>query len=57
VEAPDCVVKADTVGNLVKADFGEPPWSIILPSKLHFVEVEALQLLAGAPRELLEAHR
>jgi diphthine synthase len=57
VEAPDYVVKADTAGNLVKTDFGEPPWSIILPSKLHFVEVEALQLLAGAPRELLEAHR
>jgi len=57
VEAPDCIVKADTAGNLAKADFGEPPWSIILPSKLHFVEAEALQLLAGAPRELLEAHR
>ena len=56
VEAPDCVVKADRAGDLVKADFGEPPWSIILPSKLHFVEAEALQLLAGAPRKLLEAH-
>jgi diphthine synthase len=55
VEAPDCVVRADKAGNLVKSDFGKPPWSIILPSKLHFVEAEALQLLAGAPRELLEA--
>lgn len=55
VEAPDCVVRADTAGNLVKADFGEPPWSIILPGKLHFMEVEALQLLAGAPQALSEA--
>ena len=56
VEAPDSVVRADRAGNLVKWNFGGPPWSIILPSKLHFVEAEALQLLAGAPRELLEGH-
>jgi len=54
VEAPDCIVRADKAGNLVKSNFGEPPWSIILPSKLHFMEAEALQLLAGAPRALLE---
>ena len=57
VEAPDCIVKADKAGNLVRADFGKPPYSIILPGKLHFVEVEALQLMAGASRALLEAHR
>lgn len=56
VEAPDCIVKADKAGNLLKGDFGEPPWSIIIPAKLHFLEAEALQLLAGAPRALLEAH-
>jgi diphthine synthase len=55
VEAPDCLVRAGKVGDLLKSDFGEPPWSIILPSKLHFVEAEGLQLLAGASRELLEA--
>jgi diphthine synthase len=54
VEAPDCLVRADRARDLVKGDFGEPPWSIIIPSRLHFVEAEALQLLAGAPRELLE---
>ena len=57
VEAPDCIVRADRAGNLVKGDFGQPPWSIIIPGKLHFVEAEALQLLAGAPRTLLEAQR
>jgi diphthine synthase len=56
VEAPDCVVKADKAENLMKGDFGDPPWSIIIPSKLHFLEAEALQLLAGAPHALLEAH-
>lgn len=55
IEGPDYIVKADKAGNLVKHDFGGPPWSIILPGRLHFMEAEALQLLAGAPRELLEA--
>jgi diphthine synthase len=54
VEAPDCLVRADKAGNLVKGDFGKPPWSIVLPSRLHFLEAEALQMLAGAPQELLE---
>lgn len=57
VEAPDCLVKADRAGNLVESDFGEPPWSIILPGRLHFVEAESLQLLAGASSELLEDHK
>lgn len=55
IEAPDAMMRADRAGSLVKGDFGGPPWSMILPGKLHFVEAEALQLLAGAPRELLEA--
>jgi diphthine synthase len=54
VGAPDCLVRADRVDGILEEDFGGPPWSIILPSRLHFMEVEALQLLAGAPRTLLE---
>jgi diphthine synthase len=54
VGAPDCLVRAARARDLVKGDFGEPPWSIVLPSRLHFVEAEALQILARAPRELLE---
>jgi diphthine synthase len=57
VGAPDCVVKAARVEDILRGDFGDPPWSIILPSRLHFMEVEALQLLAGAPRTLLEEYR
>jgi len=56
VEAPDCIVRADKAGNLMKADFGKPPHSIILPGKLHFLEAEALQLMAGASPTLLGAH-
>jgi diphthine synthase len=54
VGAPDFLVRAARARDLVKGDFGGPPWSIVLPSRLHFVEAEALQILAGAPRELLE---
>ena len=44
------------VQDLMKCCFGGPPWSIILPGRLHFVEAEALKLLAGASPALLEAH-
>ena len=45
-------VKADFVKNLLDFDFGEPPCSIIFPGKLHFMEVEALIVFAGAPETL-----
>ena len=31
--------------NLLKADFGEPPHSIIIPGKLHFTESDAINVL------------
>jgi diphthine synthase len=54
VEAPDCIVRADKARNLLEYDFGKPPYSIILPGKLHFMEAEALHLLAGVSQEILE---
>ncbi len=57
VESPDCIVRVDTAGNLMKSEFGGPPFSIIVPSKLHFMEAESLRVLAGAPPQLLEAWR
>jgi diphthine synthase len=45
-------VKADCVQDLVSFDFGEPPHSIIFPGKLHFMEAEALIVLAGAPEKI-----
>ena len=48
-------VKADFLKNLLSYDFGEPPYSIIFPGKLHFMEAEALVFLAGAPEKLRKA--
>jgi diphthine synthase len=45
-------VKADSIEELLIYDFGEPPYSIIFPGKLHFMETEALIVLAGAPETL-----
>jgi diphthine synthase len=45
-------VKADFVKDLLVYDFGKPPYSIVFPGKLHFMEAEALIVLAGAPEKL-----
>jgi diphthine synthase len=45
-------VKAETVEKLLNYDFGGPPYTLIFPGKLHFMEAEALILLAGAPETL-----
>jgi diphthine synthase len=46
------IVKADSVKKLLNYDFGEPPYSIIFPGELHFMEAEALIFLAGAPKSV-----
>jgi diphthine synthase len=43
------LLKADFVESLVGFDFGEPPFSLIIPGDLHFMEVDALIAFAGAP--------
>ncbi|MEM2107877.1 MAG: diphthine synthase [Candidatus Bathyarchaeia archaeon] len=45
-------LKADYVETLLAHDFGDPPQSLIFPSELHFMEAEALVMLAGAPKTL-----
>ena len=50
LESPDMVVRAGTVSDLMKEDFGKPPYVLIIPARLHFVEAEALELFCGAPR-------
>jgi diphthine synthase len=47
----DPTLKADFVKNLVNYDFGKPPYSLIFPGDLHFMETESLIALAGAPSE------
>jgi len=45
-------LKADFVKELVDYDFGAPPFSLIFPGDLHFMEVEALIAFADAPASL-----
>lgn len=48
------VVRADKIRKLVEEDFGGPLHCLIIPSKLHFVEAEALVTLGGAPDEIIK---
>ena len=50
-------VKAGFVRELLSYDFGMPPHSIVFPGRLHFMEVEALVVLAGAPEKLRRMQR
>ena len=45
-------LKADFIKNLLTFDFGEPPYSLIFTGDLHFMEAEALIVLANAPKEI-----
>jgi diphthine synthase len=45
-------LKADYIKPLLEHDFGDPPQSLIFPAELHFMEAEALVVLAGAPKTL-----
>ncbi len=48
------VVKAGYLGTLLDYVFGGPPHTLVFPGRLHFVEAEALVVLAGAPEEIRE---
>ena len=52
--APDCHVKADYVKDMLNYDFGNPPHTLVFPGELHFMEAEALVVLADGPRKILE---
>jgi diphthine synthase len=47
----DPAVRAGLVRYLLNYDFAEPPHSLIFPGKLHFMEAEALRVLAGTPEK------
>jgi diphthine synthase len=53
LESPDMIMKAGTLTELMTTDFGEPPYVLIIPGSLHFMESEALELFCGAKRELV----
>jgi len=52
----DAMVKTGAMNDLRRANFGGPPHCLIMPSKLHFMEAEALQVLTGATPEILRPH-
>ncbi|PVX24447.1 MAG: diphthine synthase, partial [Candidatus Bathyarchaeum sp.] len=49
--SPEPEVKAGYIEDVISHDFGAPPHTLIVPGKLHFMEAEALIILAGAPEE------
>ena len=46
--SPDCIVRAGPLREMVDLDFGGPLHTLVVPGKLHFMESEALSLLARA---------
>lgn len=50
--SPEPAVKAGYIEDVITNDFGDPPHTLIIPGKLHFMEAEALITLADAPKEV-----
>src|SRR4030042_613450 len=51
------IIRADAALHLRDADYGGPPYALVVPGQLHFLEEEALQVMAGCPPGLLEGRR
>jgi diphthine synthase len=49
----DATVRADLLARLKDHDFGGPLHILIVPARLHFMEAEALKILAAAPEDAL----
>jgi len=47
----DPVTVAGAIKDLIDRDFGPPLHTLVVPGKLHFMEIEALQLLAQLPAQ------
>jgi diphthine synthase len=48
--SPDCIVSAGPISDLISRNYGPQLHSIVVPGKLHFLEEEALEVLAGKPK-------
>jgi len=49
--SPKPIVAANTIKNLIDRDFNSPLHTLVIPGKLHFIEIEALQALAQLPAQ------
>lgn len=49
----EAVIKADLLTRLIRFDLGGPLHILVVPAKLHFMEAEALRILAAAPEDAL----
>jgi len=49
--SPEPIAFAGLIKDLISKDFGPPLHSIVMPGKLHFMEIEALQILAQLPAQ------
>ena len=45
------IVIADTIKDIINIDFGPPLHTLVIPGKLHFMEIEAIQILAQLPAQ------
>ena len=52
----DALTRADTLGTLRKEDFGGPLHTVVIPGKLNFMELEALELLCGLPKMIAKRY-
>jgi diphthine synthase len=50
--APDVHATAGRISDVMKADPGPPPYCLVIPGRLHFLEKEALIAFAGAPHDI-----
>ena len=55
--APDQRLLAAPLAQIIDTDFGPPPHSLVIPGRLHPMEVEALVVLCNADREVVEGWR
>jgi diphthine synthase len=46
------IVVSNTIEELINRDLGPPLHSLVIPGKLHFMEIEALEKLAGLPTDI-----
>jgi diphthine synthase len=55
IEAPDMSIKAGPIADVLQWSFGSPPFVLVIPGQLHFLEAEALHAFCSAPEESVKS--